>query len=158
LGASGAPVVQIEGFLERLYEAFSFDPDGEPNWPELRQMFADGAAFVSPPTSGESPVGVDSDEFLASFQDFIRSSPIGATGYHERVVRTRIDAVGQIAHAWVTFDGFVPGRAPDRRGVDSLQLVLEDGAWKLVSFMTHYEDPDAPLPRRFQPRRFKPSR
>jgi hypothetical protein len=35
------------------------------------------------------------------------------------------------------------------RGVDSLQLVLDRGEWKLASFTTQYSTDDAPLPSRW---------
>ncbi|QDV09506.1 hypothetical protein Poly30_50640 [Planctomycetes bacterium Poly30] len=146
------PQQRLGKLIDDLYVAFSFDAEGGPDEAFLRSVFADGATFVSPPSSGESPKGVGADAFLADFQAFIDGSPLAATGYHERVISESVDLYGSIAHAWVTFEAFVPGEDPDRRGVDSLQFVLDGGEWKLVSFTTQYESDSFPIPRRFLPR------
>ncbi len=141
----------LPALIQDLYVAFSFDANGEADWDALRGYFAEGATFVSPVPPGETPKGVDTETFLSDFQDFIRTSPLGKSGYHERVVHTRIDQVGAIAHAWVTFDAFVPGQPPDRRGVDSIQFILDGTEWKLISFTTQYEKGEVKLPERFLP-------
>ncbi len=141
----------LPALIHRLYAAFCFDADGEADWDALRSDMAAGATFVSPVPEGQTPTGVDTERFLADFQAFIRQSPLGESGYHERVVRTRIDHLGAVAHAWVTFEAFVPGQGVDRRGVDSLQLVRDGAEWKLVSFTTQYESDALALPPRFAP-------
>ncbi|MEM8709523.1 MAG: hypothetical protein AAGG01_01110 [Planctomycetota bacterium] len=144
--------VDLRSEIDRLYEAFCFDADGEADWSVLRSMFAEGATFSSPAADGQDHAGVDGETFIAEFKRFINGSSLGEKGYHERVVHVSGDHFGRIAHTWVTFDGFVPGEAPDRRGVDSIQWVLDDG-WKVMSFATQYASDDLPLPRRFIQRR-----
>lgn len=141
----------LPALILKLYVAFSFDANGEADWEALRGHFAEGATFVSPVPPGKTPKGVNAETFLAEFQGFIRSSPLGKSGYHERVIHTRIEELGAVAHAWVTFEAFVPGEAVDRRGVDSLQFVRDADDWKLVSFTTQYETDDLSLPQRFLP-------
>jgi hypothetical protein len=151
--------------LDELYVAFCFEPGGEADWDGMRALFCDGAAFVSPIAPGATPVAVDSEQFLADFQDWVRGSRIGRTGFHERITHARIELFGTVAHAWVTFDGFVPlsgheaaGGAEaalrmNTRGLDSLQLVLDGDRWLVASFTSHYASPGEPMPARFeQPR------
>lgn len=138
--------------VDDLYVAFSFDANREADWDALRGAFADGATFFSPIAPGGTPAGVDAETFIGDFRSFITKSPLGKTGYHERVIHIRIDQLGTIAHAWVTFEAFVPGEEPDRRGVDSIEFMLDGTEWKLVSFTTQYESDDLPLPARFLPR------
>lgn len=143
---------ELAALIDELYVAFSFDANGEADWDAQRAMFAGGATFYAPIAPGGTPVGVDSETFLRDFKAFIAQSPLGESGYHERVIHARIERLGTIAHAWVTFEAFVPGQAVDRRGVDSMGFVLNGDAWKLSSFATQYESTDLPLPRRFLPR------
>jgi len=141
----------LTALITDLYVAFSFDANGEADWDAQRAVFAEGATFFSPIAPGGQPVGVDGETFLRDFKAFIATSPLGKTGYHERVIHTRIDRFGTIAHAWVTFEAFVPGEEPDRRGVDSIEFMLDGDAWKLVSFTTQYESNELSLPTRFLP-------
>jgi hypothetical protein len=138
--------------IDDLYVAFSFDANGEADWNAQRAVFAKGATFFAPIAPGGTPVGVDGETFLRDFRAFILGSSLGKTGYHERVIQTRVERFGTIAHAWVTFEAFVPGEEVDRRGVDSIDFILEADEWKLVSFTTQYESDADPIPQRFLPR------
>lgn len=141
----------LEGTLDRLYRAFCFDAGAEADWAGMESLFADGATFFPPIAPDSIPRGTDAEEFLDTFRTWVRDSDVGRTGLHERIVHLRVDAVGDIAHAFVTFDGFVPGRKPDRRGVDSIQLVRSGTEWRVASFTTHYAGEDSELPDRFAP-------
>jgi len=137
--------------IDDLYVAFSFDANEEADWDALRSVFTNGATFFSPISPGGTPLGVDGETFLQDFKAFITKSPLGKTGYHERVIHTRIDQLGSIAHAWVTFEAFVPGEEVDRRGVDSIEFMLDGAEWKLVWLTTQSESAELPLPARFLP-------
>ena len=144
----------IELTLEELYRAFCFDAGGPADWDAIRALSIEGACFVSPIPPGGRARAADTETFLADFARWIETSPEGESGLHERIVSTRVDAFGNVAHAWVTFEGFVPGeRAPRTRGLDSIQLARDRGRWKVASFTTQYESAQAPLPTRFLPRK-----
>jgi hypothetical protein len=151
-GPTTAPAAEtraIELTLDALYDAFCFDAHEEPDWTALRRLVAEGAAFVAPIAEGTPPVAVDTDEFLADFREFIQSSALRETGFHERITHSRIDVFGTVAHAYVVFEGFVPGGPTSLRGLDSIQLVRDDQQWLVASFTTQYETTEAPLPARF---------
>lgn len=136
--------------VERLYRAFCFDAEGEADWATMRSLFAPGASFVDPFQVGREPKAVDAERFLATFAAWCKADDVRSTGLHERILRLRLEACGGIAHAWVGFEGFQPADGRVRtRGVDSLQLVLDRGEWKLASFATQYSSADAPLPTRW---------
>jgi hypothetical protein len=140
----------VAAALDELYRAFCFDPGGEPDWEGMRTLFADGAVFVAPISAGREVQAVGVDEFFADFRAYAASEPVVRTGLHERIVHRRIDLFGNVAHAFVTFEGFVPGeRAARTRGLDSLQWVRDRERWRLVSFTTQYETDGLPMPRRF---------
>ena len=144
---------EIESGVQDLYRAFCFDADGMPDWETLRAMSADGASYFSPYAPGSTPQGVGLDRFLGDFRSFIEDSPLGRTGYHERVIHARIDRFGSVAHAYVTFEGFVPGEPADRVGLDSIQFLASPTGWQVASFSTQYEGEGLPLPDRFRPER-----
>ena len=134
--------------LDQLYSSFCFDAGAEADWKGMRALFAPGASFYSPAAPGVAPEGVGEGPFLDGFRDWITQTQVGTTGLHEAIVNVELETFGGIAHAWVTFDVFVPGSPPNRRGVDSLQLVLDGGAWKVASFTTQYASASLPVPER----------
>jgi len=140
---------EIGRTLEKLYRAFCFDPGREPDWQAMESLFLPGAAFVDPVKPGKPPRAIGAEEFLANFKTWVKSPEMNK-GFHERIVATRIDHFGHLAHVYVTFEGYVPGSAKaETRGLDSIQFVLDGEIWKLASFTTQYESPDLPLPARF---------
>ncbi len=143
---------EIDAFLEELYRSFCFDPGAEADWEAMERLFVSGASFVSPIRPSEAVQVQDAKGFLADFRRWIQTSEVGRTGLHERIVRTRIERFGSIAHAYVTFEGFVPTDGiVQTLGLDSLQLVLDRGTWKLSSFSSQYASANEPLPAQFAP-------
>jgi hypothetical protein len=146
---------ELRRTLQALYTGFSFDAGAEPEWATLRALFLPGAAFVDPVKQGVAPRVIGMEEFLANFHRSIATDPALRAGFRERIVMARMDHFGHVAHAYVTFEGYVPRpgtSAPPAttRGVDSVQLVRGDGGtWLVASFTTQYEAPGALLPARF---------
>ncbi len=152
-GAPASEVAAVRSTLDELYAAFSFDPGAQPDWHTQRRIYLEGAAFVAPIRVGRQPRAVGTQAFLADFEAFAMDEPFATSGLHERIIGTRVDVFGGIAHAYVAFEGFEPGDgAALTRGLDSIQLVRDAGAWRLVSFTTQYEDEASELllPRRFR--------
>jgi hypothetical protein len=140
----------IRASLDELYRAFGFDAGGEPDWRTMEELFVEGAAFVAPFGPAQTPRAVRAAEFRADFERYVASDSVRATGLHERILHARIDGFGVVAHAFVAFEGFEPHSGALRtRGLDSLQLLLDRGRWRVVSFTTQYESADEPLPPRF---------
>ena len=88
---------------------FSFEKGQEPDWTKLRAFFSTGRASLTP--SGmvyfhkpwalrrSSRASGDAVKNVASYRE----------SFGERIVATRMDCFGYVAHAYVTFEGFVPG-------------------------------------------------
>ena len=140
----------IHQLLDALYESFCFEVGGEADWEGMRVLFAEGAAFVAPITDAAPPRAVGAETFLADFRAWSTGTAVSTTGLHERIVHARVDVFGAIAHAYVTFEGFVPPDGPaTTRGVDSIQLVRDGGRWLVASFTSQFENAELPLPARF---------
>ena len=142
---------QIEQTLDALYRSFCFDGGGEADWESMESLFLEGASFVAPIRAGVAPRAVQGDKFIDDFKAWISSSTEGETGLHERIENMRIDVFGNVAHAYVLFEGFVPGEEmASTRGVDSIQLVRHGERWLVASFTTQYASDGLPVPTRFQ--------
>lgn len=143
-------LAELRRTIDALYEAFCFEPGAEPDWEAQRAIYLDGAIFVPPSRPDRAPRAQSTDEFLADFRAFVTAEPYRSTGFHERIVGVTADVFGGIAHAFVAFEGFVPGDgAAATLGLDSLQFVRDGDAWKLVSFTTQYASDGRELPTRF---------
>lgn len=144
----------LRATIDALYAAFCFDPGAEPDWATQRRIYLAGAVFIPPLRADRTPetVGVqDSKRFLADFAEYVASEPYRASGFHERIIGLDVGVFGGVAHAFVAFEGFVPGDgATVTRGLDSLQLVHDGERWRLVSFTTQYEADGLVLPERFR--------
>jgi hypothetical protein len=140
----------IRHTLDSLYAAFSFDPAGAPDWAAMRALMLPGAAFVDPFKPPTRPRAIGTDEFVAKFRRWVQETPKGKAGFKERIVAARVDSFGRVAHAYVTFEGYVPGNSiAEERGLDSIQLVLDGTQWRVASFTTQYEEPGLSIPKRF---------
>lgn len=144
----------IRRTLDSLYEAFSFTAGGTPDWAAMRVLFLPGAAFVDPVKPDSPPGAIGADMFLKNFRQWVERTPKGKAGFRERIVAARIDHFGRVAHAYVAFEGYAPGKTTaEERGVDSIQLVLDGAQWKVASFTTQYEEAGLAMPARFLGRR-----
>jgi len=140
----------LDSTLARLYRTFSFEKGRAPDWAAMRSLFLDGATIVDPVRDGTVPHAISVESFIGNFRDDVQRAPKFREGFGERILVTRVDNFGHVAHAFVTFEGFVPGKhSAESRGVDSIQLILVDGIWKIASFTTQYEKKELPLPGRF---------
>ncbi|MEZ5979293.1 MAG: hypothetical protein R3F34_13865 [Planctomycetota bacterium] len=161
-GPSAAESAGVLAAVDELYRAFCFEPGGEADWDAMRALFCDGAAFVAPLGRGQVPRAVDADAFVGDFQDWIRSSRVGRTGFHEIVTHVDVELFGTVAHTFVVFDGVVPESGVDAaggpdaaarmrtRGVDSIEWARSGERWLLVSFTTQYASRDLPVPARLE--------
>lgn len=134
----------IRSMIDELYTSFCFDTGAQADWEAMQSLFAEGANFASPIREG-APVRIqDAQAFIADFKAWVDGS---AEGFHERIIKTQIEAFGNVATAAVTFEGFVPGNDEVQTlGLDNLQLVLDRGQWKLASFSTQYASESLPMP------------
>ena len=140
----------IDATLATLYQSFSFDKGKEPEWSVMRSLFLDGASFVDPISDAAQPRAIGVEAFITNVREAVKNAPAFREGLRERIVVARVDHFGDVAHAYVTFEGFVPGEPRARtRGVDSIQLVRSGSQWMVASFTTQYEKRDLPLPSRF---------
>lgn len=148
--SAGEAAASIEASITELYAAFCFDAGGEAQWDQIEAHFLESAIIVNPYPVGAHPTVVSRAQFLKEFQTYVRSDSVRDTGLHERVLAIQADHYGNLAHAYVSFEGFVPATGVVRtRGLDSLQLVRDGARWRVASFTTQYETEGLVLPARF---------
>ncbi len=84
--------------------------------------------------------------FERDFQGFLDGSGCSEAGFTEQPVSIDVQAYGGVATARVVFETTL-GTRPDepRRGLDLVSLVRTGDTWRIVSVLTEWEQPDAPL-------------
>jgi hypothetical protein len=128
---SASERASLDRVLDRLYEVISFDEGGEPDWDGMKNVFSRHARITR-----VTPEGIDHLD-LPTFCAMAREMlDLGAyTGFHEREVSRRVDRLGAVVHVLSAYETKRHPTAIDRlgQGVNSIQLVNEDGGWRVVS-------------------------
>ncbi|MEE8191902.1 MAG: hypothetical protein V3T74_04100 [Gemmatimonadales bacterium] len=140
-GVSGTP----EQVVRALYGMVTFDPGTTPDWDEVRSVFIDEAVVVLR-TSATASTVFSVDGFVQDFVNFIERDNVEATGFVERVVEVESMVFRDIAHVLVLYESTIPGARPPQLGVDSFELIRQDGRWKIVSVINDLPNAGHPVP------------
>ncbi len=107
----------------------------------MRTMFAPNARLTALGAKGLNSYTVE---------EFIEKAVPYQTriGFHERELAHRVELYGDIAHAWSSYHGTGQDGANkvDVRGINSFQLVRQNGRWTVQSIFWQAEGPGRPFP------------
>ena len=138
-----------DAIIKAMYDTIS-GPAGKRNWHRLRSLYLDGASLI--PTGkrlhkeGELRV-MSIDEWIDDVKGFFAENPF----YETEIVR-HFHRFGNIIQAFSTYEAKDrPENAPIARGINSIQLLLHEGRWWIVTVMWDNESKDNPLPEEFLP-------
>jgi hypothetical protein len=123
----------IAGVLDQLYQVISFEEDSEPDWKGLEQVFSRHVRITR--ITPESTDYLDREGFLAMTRNLIE---LGAyTSFFELEVARVVERFGDMAHVWSMYETRRNKEAcePLGRGVNSIQLVREDDAWRVIALL-----------------------
>jgi len=129
--AAEATDMQLDQTMRRFYEVISFAEGDEPDWQGMERLFSPHARITR-----VTPEGIDYLDlpgFRAMAEEMLE---VGAfTSFYEREIGRRIDRFGQVTHVASVYETKISPVARDHleRGINSLQLVREEGEWKIVS-------------------------
>jgi hypothetical protein len=117
--------------MRSFYQVISFEEGGAPDWSAMDRLFSKHARITR-----ITPEAIDYMD-LATFRDMAEELlEVGAyTSFHEREIARRIDRFGSVMHVASAFETRISPDAGDfiARGINSIQVVLEDGSWKILS-------------------------
>ena len=96
-----------------------------------------------------TPMSVE--EFITWAESYLEESGFYSTGFHETDVCRVTETYGHIAHVFSTYESrFTPDNPlPFKRGVNSIQLVRDEGRWWVTSLIWDMESDDNPIPARY---------
>lgn len=130
-----------EGVVECLYAAISFEPERKPNYSLMYTLFHP-TARITPPSSdtGGKLKSLTVEEFIEHFDTRIRD--ILSTGGREEQVSGKTDVFHKIAHVLSIYRFMLVGSSePLACGVNSFQLVHEQGRWWILSLTWDRAEP-----------------
>jgi len=116
-----------------MYEVISFEEGGEPDWPGLQAVFSPHARITR--ITPEGTDYLDRASFLAMTRDLLE---LGAyTSFYEFEVERRVERFGEMAQVWSLYETRRNRAAREAlgRGFNSIQLIREAGAWRVVGLL-----------------------
>ena len=123
----------IVGLLRQLYAVISFEEGFEPDWSGLEQVFSRHARITR--ITPEGTDYLDPGTFLAMTRNLV---DIGAyTSFFEFEVERTVERFGNIAQVWSVYETrrSKAAREPLGRGVNSIQLIREQDAWRVLGLL-----------------------
>lgn len=122
---------QLDELMRAFYEVISFEDGSAPNWTSMARLFSQHARITR-----VTPEGIDYMD-LASFRAMAEELiEVGAfTSFYEREIARRTERFGAVIHVASAYETKISATATDylERGVNSLQLIRENGSWQIIS-------------------------
>lgn len=150
--ANPVDVMTVEGIIKALYESVSFMAGRQPDYDRLRSLFHPDGKLIPPKGEKETKVLVlDVDTFNARSREHVVISGLERKGFIEKEIARRSHAFGNIVHLFSTYESrhTVSDPTPIQRGINSIQLLKENGRWWVISILWDVERPTNPIPKAY---------
>ncbi|NBC18785.1 MAG: DUF4440 domain-containing protein [Bacteroidetes bacterium] len=149
--ADANDVASVDALIAALYDVISGEAGAERDWDRFRSLFAPGARLIpiQPTAPGEAPQAT-----ILTPEDYIeRATPFFTqSGFYETEIARETDRFGHLVHVFSTYESRrSPDEAPFARGINSIQLVQQDGRWWVLTIAWQPERPDQPIPSKYLP-------
>lgn len=141
----------IDAILRAYYESVSFAPGRLPDYARLRRLFH-SRARITPPRPDDRTVAevLELSSFLERSRSLISGSELGRTGFSQRELFRSVEAFGNTAHVFSTYESAVGSEAqPFERGINSIQLLKQGHGWCILSMMWEIERRDLKIPPQY---------
>lgn len=144
--ADPADVQSVHAIIDAYYDVISGPANQERDWDRFRSLFLPEARFLTAKTVGRraATVSLSPDQFARFNQKYFEGS-----GYFETEIHRRVDAFGNIAHVFSTYEARHGEHEsePYSRGVYSIQLLGNGQRWWIANIMwDHEREGDNPIP------------
>jgi hypothetical protein len=139
-----------EAVVRELYDSVCVAPGGAlQDWAKVRALFLPEALVVMRDTRTTFAT-FSLDAWVADFVAFDEKARVAESGFTERIVELRTREYGDVAQSWVLYEAALTGSSrPPTVGVDGIQLVKKDGAWRIAAIVNELVPRDAEPPREF---------
>lgn len=136
----------VDAIVAALYDAISFEPGGEPDWQRLQRLFHPEGRLI-PPAGPDGLAVLDLATFGERSTAYMEETELRPRGFRERELGRRGERFGNVAHVMSGYESlYADTDEALGRGVNSIQLVQEDGRWWVLAIAWDAETPENPIP------------
>ena len=116
--------------IEQLYAVISFEEGDDPNWQGLRAIFSPHARITP-----EGTDYMDRDGFLTMTRNLLDQGAY--TSFYEFEIERIVERRGGMAQVWSRYETRRNrnAQAPLARGINSIQLIRDAGAWRVLGLL-----------------------
>ena len=144
-GSEAEDLKAIGAAVDEMYAMIS-GPKGPRDWSRQANCFHPAARQIR---TSLDEIGRPVMKMMSLEQYARDTTPyFAANDFHEIEIGRRIDLFGNIAHVWSAYEARrSPGDAePERRGINSIQLVRTDAGWRIVAMIWDNEREGVEVP------------
>ena len=139
-------VLTLDRTIRTFYRVISGEKGEKRNWKQFKYLFKPEAKLIP---SGMNNKGQYMVRYLSP-DDYIKKSGswLEDNGFIEKEVYRKIDAYGNIAHVFSTYEAYLNHNQDDplMRGINSMQLQFDGKRWWIVNIFWTHETPYNPIP------------
>lgn len=140
--------IEIDDLTKDFYRAISFRNEKAPALDELQILFYGDGILVN--NSFHNPISFTAESFVAALESDIAEGNMSQFLQHELYARTEV--FGKLAHRISVYEynlgEVTAGRLP--RGVNYIQFILQDNAWRILSMAWCDENEEHIIPVEYQ--------
>ncbi len=139
-------VATPENIVTAVLASISGDKGVERDWVRFRNLFLPTAQLnVVFHRNDSSWVKINTiPEFIAKAGTWYMDN-----GFHEYAYKNKVDVFGNIAHVFQSYGASIANEGEIERGINSFQLVYDQGRWWIVNLIWDSETETVKIPERY---------
>jgi hypothetical protein len=149
--AAPADVATLDGIIAAFYDVVSGPAGERRDWARDSTLYTRDARFTVEAPAGAAATGrwhtIDHATYARSSNAFLER------GFFEREIHRVTHEFGGMAHVFSTYEWTAPtATGPQRgRGINSIELVFDQGRWWITFAQWTAETPERPIPAQYLP-------
>lgn len=145
-------VLTIDSTVNSLYGVISGEKGKKRDWALFKFLFHPDGKLI---TSGRNNERKFQIRYMKP-DDYIKSSGkwLVEKGFFEKEIHRTVDAFGNMAHVFSTFEAFYDEADDDpfMRGINSIQLLNDGDRWWIINVFWDNENRRNPIPKNYLPK------
>lgn len=145
--AATAQSTEVDEVISELYSSITFDENSDPDYETFQSLFIEDGRLIS--VHDTTSYHLTPASYKQSMNSRRQNGKILA--FEEKELHRETDQFGNIMHVFSTYQTHVvtPDGEDSQRGINSIQLMKENGRWKVVSIIWYEEKAGTPLPDKY---------